>query len=57
MADGAVKFVTESVDAGNGMAFSVSSTGGSYTTSGSRSPYGIWGAAGSRDAEETTSLE
>jgi len=57
MADGAVKFVTESVDAGNGMAFSVSSTGGSYTTSGSRSPYGIWGAAGSRYAEETSSLE
>ncbi len=57
MADGAVKFVTDSIDAGNSQSISVSSSGGSYLAAGSKSPYGIWGAAGTRGAKETTTLD
>jgi prepilin-type N-terminal cleavage/methylation domain-containing protein/prepilin-type processing-associated H-X9-DG protein len=57
MADGAVKFVTDSVDAGNSNSISVSSAGGAYLAAGVPSPYGIWGAAGSRGAKETSKLD
>ncbi|TWT66064.1 DUF1559 domain-containing protein [Allorhodopirellula solitaria] len=53
-ADGAVKFVTESIDAGNSSAQSISKD---YGNTGQKSPYGIWGAAGTRASRETTSLE
>jgi prepilin-type N-terminal cleavage/methylation domain-containing protein/prepilin-type processing-associated H-X9-DG protein len=57
MADGAVKFVTDSVEAGNSASITVSSSGGTYLPAGSQSPYGIWGAAGTRGAKESRSLE
>lgn len=46
MADGAVRFVTESIDAGDQDA--VGQLG--------NSPYGVWGAAGTINGTETTSL-
>lgn len=49
MGDGAVKFITDSVDAGNPDAV-VS------VNSGDMSPFGVWGAAGTRASRETESL-
>lgn len=54
MADGAVKFVTDSVDAGNQNALPIGPGGIGL---GDRSPYGIWGAAGTISGKETTALE
>jgi len=53
-ADGAVKFVSDSVDAGNRSAASVSVNHGNV---GARSPYGVWGALGTAASGETASLE
>ncbi len=49
MCDGAVKFVTDSVDAGN--------QDGPNANRGNESPYGIWGALGTRNCKETKTLE
>jgi prepilin-type N-terminal cleavage/methylation domain-containing protein len=48
MMDGAVKFVSENIDAGN------QSAALPADTSGSASPYGVWGAVGTRAGGETT---
>lgn len=58
MADGAVKFVTDSIDAGNSSAPMIY-LGQPVTTSapGSASPYGLWGALGSRGAREVIDEE
>ncbi len=56
--DGAVRFVTSSIEAGNPAFGSISSTatGASSTTAygaaGRGSPYGLWGSLGSRAAKE-----
>ncbi len=55
MGDGAVKFITDSVEAGNSNATEVSSIGGP-TPVGAASPYGVWGAMGTRAARETVAL-
>lgn len=55
MMDAAVKFVTESIDAGNISTPTVASDAG-YSPVGIESPYGIWGAAGTRNGGEATSL-
>jgi len=51
MADGAVTFVSDSIDTGDlktpGVAFK-----DGYTTPGSKSPYGVWGALGTRASKE-----
>ncbi len=52
MSDGAVKFVTDSIDTGNSQASSPSSRGLFYTPEGSASPYGLWGALGTRGNKE-----
>ncbi|TWU40930.1 DUF1559 family PulG-like putative transporter [Novipirellula artificiosorum] len=52
MGDGAVKFITDSIEAGNSQAPQVSHRAGSPTP-GSKSPYGLWGSLGSRAAKET----
>jgi prepilin-type processing-associated H-X9-DG protein len=59
MADGAVRFVTSSIEAGDATLGPVSSLGPSwgYRPAGSPSPYGLWGALGSRGAKETQTLE
>jgi hypothetical protein len=46
LGDGAVRFVSENIDAGNSGAPDPDSTGAA------RSPYGIWGALGSRNGGE-----
>jgi prepilin-type N-terminal cleavage/methylation domain-containing protein/prepilin-type processing-associated H-X9-DG protein len=48
-ADGSVRFISETVDTGNG------DTWGGLKATGT-SPFGVWGAMGSRDGGETTSL-
>lgn len=59
--DGAVRFMTENVEAGNPASPSVftanvagSGTGGAVV--GSESPYGLWGALGTRNGSENKSL-
>ncbi|TWU09997.1 DUF1559 domain-containing protein [Allorhodopirellula heiligendammensis] len=46
--DGAVRFVTDSIDSGNLNSYQVKS---------GKSPYGVWGAMGSPQGQETESLE
>ncbi|MCC9656671.1 DUF1559 domain-containing protein [Rhodopirellula halodulae] len=53
MADGAVKFITDSIEAGNSGAPPVRWDGWAINPAGSKSPYGLWGALGTRAAKET----
>lgn len=48
MGDGAVKFITESIDAGNQTA--------APTQGGAASAYGLWGALGTRATKEIVDL-
>ncbi|MCC9644528.1 DUF1559 domain-containing protein [Rhodopirellula sp. JC740] len=52
MADGAVKFVTDSIDTGNTESAQVGTVGGTLPP-GSESPFGVWGALGTRSSKET----
>lgn len=53
MGDGAVIFMTDSVEAGDSHAPNVHLNGPpNYTTKGSESPYGLWGALGTRANKE-----
>ncbi len=52
MGDGAVVFITDSIEAGDSTAPQVDGRAGS-TPVGSMSPYGLWGALGSRASKET----
>lgn len=54
MGDGAVRFITDSIDAGDSRANTVSLANGNV---GIASPYGLWGALGTRANKETLSLE
>ncbi|MEM9369435.1 MAG: DUF1559 domain-containing protein [Planctomycetota bacterium] len=56
MGDGAVKFITDSIEAGNKNAPQVSHRANS-TPVGSQSPFGLWGALGSRAAREVIDEE
>ncbi len=49
MGDGAVKFVTDSIEAGNGNAAGVSL----FWQKGKKSPYGLWGSLGTASSKET----
>ncbi|TWT80788.1 hypothetical protein CA13_22340 [Planctomycetes bacterium CA13] len=53
MGDGAVKFITDSIEAGNSRAGAVWLKGTGSRAPGSISPYGLWGALGSRASKET----
>ncbi|EMI56066.1 signal peptide protein [Rhodopirellula sallentina SM41] len=53
MGDGAVKFITDSIEAGNQQAPNVRTSSGP----GVKSPYGLWGALGTRAAREVISEE
>ena len=53
MGDGAVVFMTDSVEAGNRNAGAVWRNGTGPRAPGSRSPYGLWGALGTRASGET----
>ncbi len=52
--DGAVRFITDSIEAGDA---TVRSVANGLTPPGSKSPYGLWGALGTIKAKETESLE
>ncbi|MGB7327607.1 MAG: DUF1559 domain-containing protein [Rubripirellula sp.] len=49
MGDGAVVFITDSIETGDQTAPSISF----YNTPGKKSPYGLWGALGTRASKET----
>lgn len=54
MADGAVIFMTDSVEAGNSRQGAVRrNAGGGPRSPGSESPYGLWGALGTKASSET----
>ncbi|KAA1257920.1 hypothetical protein LF1_04100 [Rubripirellula obstinata] len=63
MGDGAIKFITDSIEAGNSSASPVAESpaiGGPYCNGaapGSRSPYGLWGSLGSRASKEVIQEE
>ncbi|EMI53038.1 DUF1559 family PulG-like putative transporter [Rhodopirellula sallentina] len=61
MGDGAVKFITDSIDAGTStapMPYKVkASAGNSQMWVGQASPYGLWGALGTRASKEVISQE
>ncbi|TWU44194.1 hypothetical protein Q31b_17300 [Novipirellula aureliae] len=52
MGDGAVKFITDSIEAGNSHAPMVQ-----LATAGDKSPYGLWGALGTRASKEVINEE
>lgn len=54
MADGAVKFITDSIEAGNQNQPAVQRDG-PFPRPGSASPYGLWGALGTRASKEVLS--
>ena len=58
MGDGAVKFVTDSIDAGNQRSPQVKFPDTpDVLPAGSRSPFGLWGALGTRGNKETVSAD
>ncbi|WP_442505381.1 DUF1559 domain-containing protein [Novipirellula sp. SH528] len=57
MGDGAVKFITDSIEAGNSSAGMVWKNGTGTQAPGSKSPYGLWGSLGTRANKETIDAE
>ncbi|KAA1259914.1 Type II secretion system protein G precursor [Rubripirellula obstinata] len=57
MGDGSVRFVTDSIEAGDASLGPVRSNGTGARTPGAPSPYGLWGALGTRDSKEIISSE
>ena len=52
MGDGAVVFITDSIDAGDVHAENIWLHGSGLSRPGKASPYGVWGAMGSRSGKE-----
>ncbi|TWT82842.1 hypothetical protein CA13_43050 [Planctomycetes bacterium CA13] len=57
MSDGAVKFITDSIEAGNSKAGNIWWGGNGARAPGRQSPYGLWGALGTRALRETIDEE
>ena len=57
MADGAVRFITDSIEAGDQNIGTVYGGGNGVRAPGSASPYGLWGALGTRANREVISEE
>ena len=57
MGDGAVKFITDSIEAGDQDAIPVAMLGSGASVPGSASPYGLWGALGTRASKEVIEEE
>jgi prepilin-type N-terminal cleavage/methylation domain-containing protein/prepilin-type processing-associated H-X9-DG protein len=57
MGDGAVKFVTDSIEAGNSNRQMTSYHNPTATPAGEQSPYGLWGSLGTRGAKEVIDKE
>jgi prepilin-type processing-associated H-X9-DG protein len=55
MGDGAVIFITDSIESGDSYAGNVIWNGMGARAPGSQSPYGLWGALGTRAMKETIS--
>ncbi len=55
MGDGAVKFITDSIEAGNQTSGMVWQNGTLARSPGSASPFGLWGALGTKASSETIS--
>jgi prepilin-type N-terminal cleavage/methylation domain-containing protein/prepilin-type processing-associated H-X9-DG protein len=53
MGDGAVVFITDSIEAGDSTNGTVIATGVGNRSAGSKSPYGLWGALGTKANRET----
>jgi len=54
MGDGAVKFITDSIEAGNQTSAHVGNEAG-FLPAGSQSPFGLWGSLGTRASKEVIS--
>lgn len=57
MADGAVVFMTDSIESGNASARPVHHGGTGGAAPGSESPFGLWGSLGTRASKETIEAE
>ncbi|MBB3205913.1 prepilin-type N-terminal cleavage/methylation domain-containing protein/prepilin-type processing-associated H-X9-DG protein [Rhodopirellula rubra] len=57
MGDGAVRFITDSIEAGDVHHGNVWSGGTGESAPGSISPYGLWGALGTRAGKEVASID
>ncbi len=57
MADGAVKFITDSIETGNLAVGSIIEAGTGPRSPGSQSSYGLWGSLGTRASKEVISSE
>ncbi len=57
MADGAVKFITDSIEAGDATIGNVWRDGFGARAPGRESPYGLWGALGTRASKEVIDQE
>ncbi|TWT82734.1 hypothetical protein CA13_41970 [Planctomycetes bacterium CA13] len=57
MADGAVKFITESIEAGSSRSGIVWARGTGTQAPGFESPFGLWGALGTRASKETINAD
>ena len=57
MGDGGVKFITDSIEAGNSTAGMVWKNGTGAQAPGSQSPYGLWGSLGTRANKEVIDAE
>jgi prepilin-type processing-associated H-X9-DG protein len=57
LADGAVQFITDSIEAGNPGSGTVWYGGTGPQAPGSKSPYGLWGALGTRASKEVIEAE
>ena len=57
MADGAIKFITDSIDTGDLESGTVIRGGTDQRAPGSKSPYGLWGSLGTRANDETITEE
>jgi prepilin-type processing-associated H-X9-DG protein len=57
MGDGAVKFITDSIEAGNLDSGTVMLGGTEQREPGAISPYGLWGALGTRASKEELNAE
>ena len=57
MGDGAIKFITDSIESGNQNTMMVEYNQTGTAAPGSKSPYGLWGALGTRAVKETISAD
>jgi prepilin-type N-terminal cleavage/methylation domain-containing protein/prepilin-type processing-associated H-X9-DG protein len=57
MGDGAVRFITDSIEAGGSVVATVEVGDGAPTSPGSISPFGLWGALGTRASKEILSAD